>query len=480
MAGRLQLYLLRRNRPVAEAIDMGYTVDGQPGWSLVGSPASQYSVEALSGTSREGILKAVTRLYRENGLARAIINLHVGFILGGPVKFHAKDGRVQEVLDDFWYSDWNAWDLKLFRRVREWRIYGEQIWPVFVNPYDGFVEVSYISPTTVKGVQVDPYDIERQIELVLYSEDGVSDGKRYTIINPPVEEVAANVVELSGGRGMPIDGWCFFIRANALSDDPRGYSDLLPLADLFEALDDLLFTSVERATQQLSWQKHVKVRGDISDKEFLREIQRQFGQAKPGALAITNEAVDVEAVVPQLASAETAQEVATLAKVVSGSAGFPAAWLGFGDVQGRATLDNISGPTMKMLDSSRRELYHHLRLMFQFVIACAKRTGRLPIDVDDSFELEMPSIAEEDTREWARAIAQITTAAMIAHRSQFITLKTASEMVRRAVERIGITYDAEEEVQKRLKEPAPPPIGTGRVGGFQASPTEPLPSVVRQ
>lgn len=424
--------------------------DSAPGWSDYNYPQSELNYTNLTGVERQQLMKVLTLLYRKNGFAKAIITLTTGFALGGKVKFNAKNRRVQRVIDDFWNSELNGWDTKLFSRVRDWRLYGEQLWPVFVNPVNGFVRVGYISPAKIKSVKQDD-DFPEEIQYVtLYSKDGISSGRKLQVIKP-VETMSRDYVNDTEDDFV---GEAFFLRANSLSDDSRGYSDLLTMADFFAALDDLVFTSVERSAQQLAWTKHIKVNDtDTISQSLEEEIRRKFNKAKPGSLAVTPDNITVEDIIPNLASADTAQEVATVVNVISGSSNFPNSWLGFGNENNRVTLDKVSGPTLKMLDVVRRELTYHLRTVCHYVIQQAQLRGVIAPSADTEITIELPQIAEEDSREWGRAIAQVTSAAIQAHRNEIITLRTASEMVQRVVSSIGVNYDPDTEIEKRKAEP---------------------------
>lgn len=445
---RARLDASRANGVLSEAGEAhpNWWADDAPGWSAYRYPQSELSYESLTGVERQHLIKVLTKLVRTNGFAKAITTLVTGFALGGRVSFHAENKRVQAVLDRFWDSELNAWEVKLFRRVKEWRLYGEQVWPVFVNPYDGFVRVGYISPASVKTVTAHPDFPEELQSLTLYSHDGISAGRKYQIISPvPLPETDEDT---------DYEGEVFFLRANALSVDPRGYSDLLTMADFFAAIEDLVFTSAERSAQQLNWTKHVKVGGHSEVSASLEErLRRTFSTVKPGSVAVTSNDVDVSDIVPNLAAAETAEEARTLVNVIAGSSNIPAAWLGFGEQTNRATLDRISGPTMKMLDSIRRELSFELRSICRYVILQAQQHGVIGRTANTEIEVELPQIAEEDSREWGRAIAQVTTAATLAHKNELVTIQTASDMVRRVVENIGVTYNPEHEIEMRREEP---------------------------
>lgn len=433
---------------VAEAtLAADWDQDDAPGWDSGGFPGSQFHYENLTGVPREQLMQVLTLLEKKNGLARAIINLITGFVVGGDIRFKAESVKAQRVLDKFWYSPYNQMDRNMFMYVKEWRLYGELFWPVIVNPIDGFVHLRYEVPARIRNVRTNPDNRTELTHVILYPKDGIGNGPAFRIMHP------ASYLE-PNSTTEEVVGDCFFIRANALSADPRGYSDLLTMADWFDAVDDLAFSGVERAAQVLGWRKHVKIGGtNTIDAKLRRDLTRELANNKPGSHILTTDNIEIEDIVPNLAAAETAAETRNIISMLSGSSSIPAGWLGFGELNDRVTLDKIGGPTMKMLDRIRRELKYHLQDVAKYVLHQAVMREEIGASTDLSFEIELPAIAEEDYRDWARAAAQLASAAMLLHRNEFITIETASRVAYAALSKIGITFDPETEVEKRRKEP---------------------------
>ena len=200
-------------------------------------------------------------LYISNPLAHRIIELNASFAVGTGIEFKAKDEGVQAVLNKFWYDPVNAWDKKLLSRVRELSLYGEQIYPVTINPMDGSVVMGYLNPIDITKVELDlsNTEITRKVYLSMQLSK-TTEQPILNVINPD-----NNIYSPSYGK---LSGQVFFFAINKAIDATRGTSDLLPLADAISMFDQFLFNSLERSAHMNAWLWDVKLVGK-SEREII-------------------------------------------------------------------------------------------------------------------------------------------------------------------------------------------------------------------
>ena len=434
-------------RGISEAVGESVTPnprwdqDTAPGWNPVGETSQSRLQTPFSGAGAKSwndTFQACVRLFERNPVAKAIVNLTSGYTLSDTIRYAAVEKSVGEVLEEFWTSEWNNWDDAIFTRVRELGVYGEQLWPLLVNPANGFVQVAYILPSRVKKVTMSAISPERVDAIELVSPDGVSEGPKFRIVNgTPFEEALP--------AGFIADA--FYLRANALAGRPRGQSDLLVVADWLEALDDLGFNAVERAAQELDWTKHISapVGTSVADQE---EIKRQLRDKRPGSEVFTLGDVEIRPIVPQLASAESAATARMTINMIAGGAGVAPHMLGWVEDSNRATAEAVNAPMLKVLQTRRREIASAFTRLGKYVISRAVEWGRLPIGVDQTFSVELPDIAEKDRSSYSRGLLEVVNATMGAYAADMMTLRTALRLISEYTEDMGVAVDVEEELKE--------------------------------
>jgi hypothetical protein len=95
------------------------------------------------------------------------------------------DEENQKALDRFWKDPINEMAIKLPKKARELAMFGEQLWPVFVNEEDGMVRLGYIDPKIIDIVVTDPDNREQPIGIVTKKDDKGRFYKFRVIINGP-------------------------------------------------------------------------------------------------------------------------------------------------------------------------------------------------------------------------------------------------------------------------------------------------------
>src|SRR5688572_29283249 len=148
----------------------------------------------LAPMQQERATELAYLLYESNPLGKSIVETPRDFILGDSMTVTSVDStelrrkEQQSVIDAFWNDPINLMDIKMSMKVMELGLFGEQCWPVEVNPVNGHVRLGYIDPAHIKAVFTDPRNVERQLAVITYVrlEDKTPEERWWKIIN--VEE----------------------------------------------------------------------------------------------------------------------------------------------------------------------------------------------------------------------------------------------------------------------------------------------------
>lgn len=399
----------------------------------------------LDTLSQERMRTVAVYLWDANVIANRIVELPIAYILGEGARLSANDEALQSVLDGFWRHPINAMDKKLPIKVRELSLYGEQIWPVFVNEVSGQVQLGYIHPSRLKEVVVDPDNPEQPVGLVVTK--GVMEKElRYrVVVNGPEALFTQRTQAL---RQAFTDGDVFYFAVNTLSTTRRGRSDLRAPADWLDAYDQFLFGELERYNFLRAFVWDVTVTG--ADDTKIKEKARSIKAPTPGSVRVHNESEVWKAETPDLQAADTSNGARLFRNHVLGAASIPEHWFGGGGDVNLATAAEMGGPTYKMFSMRQREIRHMLEEVGRFVIrqSILAKEGREPDWTDPRLKVQVvfPEMIPSDTTKYAAALSQVAAACVTSMEAGLLSEAAAVGLLATVAGRLGYELDPDAEL----------------------------------
>jgi hypothetical protein len=189
---------------------------------------------------------------------------------------------------------------------------------------------------------------------------------------------------------------------------------------------------------------------------------------KPGSVRAHNEKVKWETVSPKLESSDASEEAKMFKSHILGQAGFPPHFFAEGEGITRATATEMGTPVFKRLKSRQTYTKYMVTEIFAFVIDQAILKGRLKTDVDRSFSLFFPKLAEKDFSSLSTAITNLSNALVVGEDQQWITKDWAKKAYLFVLSQFGFdmrieegpikndmsesTYEFKEYLQAKVKE----------------------------
>lgn len=405
-------------------------VDGDDiGWRrLTGS--AERDLEPLL---QDRMLEIAYYLYETDPMAKRLINMTAEYIVAEGVNVVAEDEQVQEVIDTFWNDPVNQMNLKLEQKVKELGLWGEQCYPVFVNPVNGHVRLGYLDPALINGVELDPENAE-VVRAVVQRDELNRPGKRYEVIGQTEDP-------LGDGYGLR-RGECFFWKINSVTTASRGRSDLLALADYLDMYNQFLFTRGERAAFGNAWIWDVTLEGMTADQ--IRQWLREHPTPKPGSVRAHNERVKWEAVAPDLKAHDASYDARMIKNYILGGAGFPEHFFAEGGETTRATAAEMGEPVVKHLTSRQVFVQAMLIQIVEFVIDQAILAGRLPRSINRAFDMNFPELSSKDVSKFGTVLVQTAQALLIAQEQGWVEAKDAAGLFCSVASLMGHDIEAAE------------------------------------
>lgn len=441
-------------------------------------PLSGRSEKELTPLQFDRALKTSYYVWNQNPLGNRLIELPLAYLLGKGVTLTVPDSKAQRVLDRHWADPINAWPIKLYKRLRELSIAGEQCWPVFVGD-NGFVRVGYIDPERIETVVDDPDNSEQPIGIVLRPDKRGYRRKYRVIVNGPESVFAQTAQNI---RQTFVDGDCFYFRVNDLCNGKRGRGDLVPVLDWLGAYDDFLFGELDGSDYRRRFIWDVTLKG--ADETFINKRAAEIGAPSAGDTRVHNENETWTAVTPDL-KAEDAQVGARLFRNhILGGLTLPEHWFGGAAEVNRATGDSMAEPTEKTFEVRQALIGLFLVEVGRFILRAdwglldGTEPTEAQADLLAKVAVQWPEMTTKDTSKFAAALQQVVSAAQLAISDNLLSPETALKLIAAIAEQLGVEIDPAEELDAAAKAQAdrggapddlgsrkPPPVDDFTPGG---------------
>jgi len=386
-------------------------------------------------------------LWLKNPIAKRVVELMRVFTIGPYWK--ANNEKAQTVLERHWHDPFNNWDIEQYSKTMELSLFGEQIYPAFINEHTGNVRLGYIDPYCISKIETKPSNsmvidkIHYRGRLgstdgnflypVLYDEDG-----EYGQILAEEGQKRNTVGKIYKGKNTKgrLIGECFYFAVNKVSAASRGHTDLLAIADWLDAYDEALFTELDRLHFLRNYIWDVTV--EDADEAQLKEFVRLYANPRPGAIRVHNQRIKWDAVTPDIKGNDLSASVRLLKMHILSGAGFPEHWFAEGSSTTRATAAEMGLPTLKTLESRRGYFGYMLDFIGRFQIDQALIfTDELDGTKPPYFQTVVPGMTEKQISEIATALNQLTQALMVAESQHYIETKEAARLFQTIAKELG-------------------------------------------
>lgn len=448
------------------------------------------SIREFGSLDYDKVLDTAWRIYLMSPVAHRYLQIKRDYEIGRGVVVQADDEELQQMLDEF--VEVNKLDERLGMFAVQWHLLGEQMYPAFVNGTDGAVRLGYIDPVEIEKVIQHPgnvlerwavvlkrqetnanepwrpIDEKHRVFRIVRRDEGADQGNGQA--SPPKhagklvthEQATLEPWESEMLKAFGLEeytGSCFYFPRNALSNQPRGYTDLLQVADWLDQGESVLYDLVDRENLAGYFFIDVAVSGG-ADPEALKKRAAELKRKPPkkGSINLHTDNEVWNTASPDLkqsGSIETSREVLAFNL---GGLGLPSHWYGKGDETNRATAQAQGDPTWKTMEHDQRGVHD----LFLELLTFARDQAELARTVDwesGDIEVQMPEMTTKDTVAVATAAATLSTALMVAAEQGWMTQEHATEVWSKLMAEFDVEIDPAEEAAAVEKERADGELG---------------------
>ncbi len=362
----------------------------------------------LNPLTQERMQSIALFLWRRNPYAHRILNLVADMAVGGEIRFHAEHPGVQKILTEHWNHPINNWDWRVHQLAFELGLYGETFQTAnVIRPEDlGDVTWGVIDPLRVKKVTGDEKDMATPaVAHVIRS--SVAEGSAPQGQTFPLDIIRYDGMPESDTHGFR-QGVVLFTKINGLMGALRGMSDLFPLADYLDFIDQFMFSLQQRANLQNTFVWDVELAGK-SDNDIKAWLNDSVNGAPPGPGSIRahNERVKWNTLSPNLGASDSSEHLKTSTSYVLSGAGLADWVMGNMGSANRAATESSAAVIAKTMESRQRQIKNMLEEVFNFVIDKKIQAGKLPKrKFNRTFYISFPKIPIRDAQRLANAFRQ--------------------------------------------------------------------------
>ena len=425
----------------------------------------------FSEASAQELMATAWKLWQSSPVAKRILTLKRDHIAGRNVSPAVTgDDEAAELIEGFW-SD-NELDKRSGEFTLQLFALGEQCYSLFVRESDGRVRIGYIDPANITEVICHPFN-DMDLRMVVVGDARNGKGAVLRVVRKDEDVITrtenGEVMQKSKHDGLLVtagqanieqweiaalaknfnrhtyDGTCLLTRVNAFSNQSRGVSDLIQVADWIDQADETLFALGDREQYADFFSWDVEIDGgpeDVSKRS--REIAAN--PPKKGSFNVHNSAEKWSMMTPDLRQQGSIGTYRALLGLILGGVGFPVHWFGYGDDANRATALAQGDPTIKSLEYDQSTVRDMFETLLQFAIDQAVIAGA-SFDEALTVGVQMPELSTKDLAAILPTFGQFAVSLLTAVDAGWMSQETAAQAWAKLMAEFGIEINVETELQ---------------------------------
>lgn len=389
---RVARWLARRLQPGAFSA-LTVRVDDSPGWSALNAGTSFDRDWSTLNTLQLDALAA----WRENPLARGIVNLTTNFVVGDGIALSSEYAPLDRFISEFWNHPENQLDLRLHEMCDELTRSGE-LFPVLVHAADGMSYLRLKHASSIDRLEWRAEDYEHETRY--HEVTDTVEGRWWPAWGTGSGDAG------TGGRG---DAGAVMLHyaVNRPIGCTRGDSDLAPIIIWLKRYSGWL---EDRA--RLNWAARVFLWFVTVPTNQVAEKRSQYRRTpEPGSVIVKDSGEEWELKSPQLHASDASHDGLALRYMIAAGAGTPLHMLGEADESNLATAQAMRTPTMRQY--RRRQLYFTFILRDlcakAFNYHCAVTGASRRYATANMIQARVPELDSEDNQAQATASREIVS-----------------------------------------------------------------------
>lgn len=361
-------------------------------------PIVQYETTDVSPVSLSRAKEVLRDMYISNPIAHRVVEIMADYTVGGGVRVYADTDKATRVVEEFWRD--NNWNNRIRETALMLSLYGECAYSFYVWK-GNTLRIQPISPELISAIFLLPEDLSVAYKVQVSTAEGL-------------EELEVLRETESGWVGRVA-----LARVNCLPNMARGVSDLYPVIDLLRMSYAFIQRESRRMEEMSRWFWDIEIKGAT---QSVIDRYAEALKANPiptGAYRIHSDAVTWRMQKPEIPPA-VYDFANLLTQLVLTGTGMPRHWTAFVEDAAPGT-ENLSEPSIKMLQSRQMEIASYLTTIFRYVLWYN--------GIEANVSVEMPKIGIRSLQRTSSSLERLASALKTLVESQILTVEQAKELL---------------------------------------------------
>lgn len=296
--------------------------------------------------------------WRENALARRIVNLQTQYVIGQGIQIECQDETAMDFIRAFWDHPLNHMDI----RINEWcdeLTRSGNLFIIFSSGLDGMTYVRAVPATSIHDIETAKNDYEQML-WIDYVENESMEYTRIEAENRISPTLDPRIMQFTVNR--PVGAkW--------------GEPDLAPVLDWLRLYSAWLEDRARLNKYRNSFLFTVQTQLKSEQERIRRQNQLNMKPLTPGSILVTTEAEKWDVINPKLESNDAAADGLAIKKQIASGVGIPLHFLAEPESQSKTSAEAAGGATYRTFEQRQKVFLW----IVEEVIRTAMRRRRLVV-----------------------------------------------------------------------------------------------------
>lgn len=333
------------------------------------------------------VIEASLMAWRENPLARRIVNLQTQYVIGEGIQIECDDERALSAIRDFWNDPLNRMDI----RVSEWCDELTRTGNLFVILSSDLAGNSYVRAvpaTAIQNIETAANDYEQALWFEYTESDQLH------MIHIDAEKMNLPTLE---PRMMQFT-------VNRPIGAKLGEPDLAPVLIWLQRYSGWLEDRARLNHYRNSFLFTVKTQLRSDDERIQRQNQLNQRPLTPGSILVTNDSEEWDVLSAKLESSDAAEDGLAIKKQIAAGVGIPLHFLAEPESQNKASAEAAGGATYRTFEQRQQVFLWIVEQVLRAVLNRRHLVDR-ELNPDAEFRLVGADIYEQDNTTLSTAAA---------------------------------------------------------------------------
>jgi len=292
---------------------------------------------------RAAILEQCLTAWRENPLARRIVELTSQYVVGGGLDIKCQDEKTKAFIDQFWNHRLNRMESRVIEMCDELTRTGN-LFVLISTDQSGMSYIRILPASNIDRIEASPNDIEQPLIFIAKADQD---------LNPVTYASYDHLKDTVDGSGKfpPV---VLHYAINRPAGAQWGESDLAPLLIWLRRYSAWLEDRVRLNRFRNAFLYVVTGQFTSEASRKARQMELAANPPSPGSILVTDESETWSVISPKLEALDAMQDGLALKKMIAASVGLPLHFLAEPESSTRTTAEAAGGPTFRRFEQRQQ------------------------------------------------------------------------------------------------------------------------------